>query len=67
MTSKVIVDAHAGWPIKVTAIDTYPQDAEPKHMELGIVQPGEVREFHCTNTRQIMVSEMPRVSAETVA
>ena len=59
MTTKVTVDAHAGWPVKVEAIDTYPGE-EPKSVELGIVPPGEVRDFFTFNTRVLIISEMPR-------
>ncbi len=60
MTTKVTVDAHAGWPVKVTAVDTYPPGSEPKHVELGVVPPNETREFYVTSTRQLLVTEMPR-------
>lgn len=60
MTTKVTVDAHAGWPVKVEAIDQYPGDAEPKTVELGIVAPGEVREFHVFDARRIVVTELAR-------
>lgn len=60
MTTKVTVDAHAGWPVKVEAIDQYPADAEPVTRDLGTVQPGEVREFHATSTRKIVVTELAK-------
>lgn len=60
MTTKVIVDAHAGWPVKVEAIDQYPADAEPVMTDLGTVQPGDVRAFHATNTRKIVVTELAK-------
>ena len=60
MTTKVTVDAHAGWPVKVEAIDTY--NGESKTSELGIVPPYENRDFYVTNTRQIVVTEMPKES-----
>ena len=58
MTSKVIVDAHAGWPMKVTALDTF--NGETKETELGTVPPGGKQEFHVTDSRKIIVEELPR-------
>ena len=60
MTTKVTVDAHAGWPVKVKAIDTF--DGESKTTELGIVPPHENRDFFVHSTRQIVVTEMPKGS-----
>lgn len=65
MTTKVTVDAHAGWPVKVEAIDQYPDQTEPTHSELGIVKPGEVRDFYIHSARQIVVTEMARQPQET--
>lgn len=58
MTSKVEVDAHAGWPIKVTAVDTY--NGVTNETELATVAPGEKAVFHVTSTRKIIVEELPR-------
>jgi hypothetical protein len=64
MTTKVTVDAHAGWPVKVEAIDTIYDENGPtgaaQTVELGIVEPGTVRDFYCTNSRQLVVTEMKR-------
>jgi hypothetical protein len=60
MTTKVTVDAHAGWPVKVEAIDTY--DGESKTTELAVVPAFEKRDFYVTSTRQIVVTEMPKGS-----
>ena len=60
MTTKVTVDAHAGWPVKVEAIDTY--DGESKTTELGIVPAYENRDFYVHSNRQIVVTEMPKQS-----
>lgn len=64
MTTKVTVDAHAGWPVKVEAIDQYPGDAEPVTRELGIVQPGEVRDFHVFDARKIVITELKKDAAQ---
>lgn len=55
MTTKVTVDAHAGWPVKVEAID---HGGDPQ--ELGIVQPNEQRSFVVFDTRQLVITEMPK-------
>ena len=60
MTTKVTVDAHAGWPVKVEAIDTF--NGETTKEELGTVPPHEKRDFYATSTRQIVVTEMPKGS-----
>lgn len=59
MTTKVTVDAHAGWPVKVEAIDTY-RGEEPKRHELGIVPAGEVQDFFTFDTRVLIITEMTR-------
>lgn len=61
MTTKVTIDAHAGWPVKVVRINPDTQerldeDAYPDE----IVQPGEVREFYVHSTMALEVYEMPR-------
>lgn len=56
MTTKVEVDAHAGWPVKVEALDTL--DGDVKATLLAEVPAGQVMEFHATDTRQILVTEL---------
>lgn len=58
MTTKVTVDAHAGWPVKVEITD-----ARKTVCSEQIVPPGEKRDFYVTNTRSLSISEMPRVNA----
>lgn len=66
MTTKVIVDAHAGWPVKVQALDNeYDHEAQAfsgalTMSDLGVVAPGEIQEFHATDSRKIVVSELRR-------
>lgn len=60
MTTKVTVDAHAGWPVKVEAIDTDLAGVATTPNLLGEVPAGQVMEFHATDTRQILVTEMKR-------
>lgn len=63
MTTKVTVDAHAGWPVKVEAEDFYPATmTEAKVTTLAIVQPGTVMEFYATSTRQLIITEMANVA-----
>jgi hypothetical protein len=64
MTTKVIVDAHAGWPVKVEALDDVYDESGPTGVstttELGIVEPGTQREFYATSSRKLLVTEMKR-------
>lgn len=60
MTTKVTVDAHAGWPVKVEALDYEDADStESETTELAVVQPGEVQNFHVHSTRQLIITELP--------
>lgn len=64
MTTKVTVDAHAGWPVKVQALDNeYDHEkgdfsGAVQLTDLGTVQPGEVQDFYCTDSRKIVVTEL---------
>lgn len=62
MTTKVTVDAHAGWPVKVEALDTFNAFPEPatQRVELGIVPPNQVQDFYIHSTRVLIITEMPR-------
>lgn len=60
MTTKVTVDAHAGWPVRVEAVDQYPADADPVTKEIGIVPANEKQDFYVTSTRKLIISEMQR-------
>lgn len=61
MTTKVTVDAHAGWPVQVEAEDKF-LNGEITNSILGIVQPGEVRDFYVFDTRKITVIELKKDS-----
>lgn len=54
MTSKVTVDAHAGWPVEVTQTEA---GAEPV---VTIVEPGQVQDFYVHNGHEIHVRELVR-------
>lgn len=58
MTTKVTVDAHAGWPVKVEAVYTY--EGKTETSELQVVPPGQIQEFYATDTQQILVTELKR-------
>lgn len=65
MTTKVTVDAHAGWPVKVEAVDFQPDGYEKKH-EIGIVPSNEVRDFYVHSSRKLIITEMARPAPETL-
>ena len=59
MTTKVTVDAHAGWPVLVTIKDGEP--THEKHVRTEIVAPNTVRDFHIHSGMQIIgIEEQPR-------
>jgi hypothetical protein len=53
MTTKVTVDAHAGWPVKVIFLD---QVSEKETMT--IVKPYTTQDFHVWDGRMITIIEM---------
>lgn len=58
MTTTVTVKAWHGSPVRVTTIDKYAdQEATETTYELGA---GEERDFHATDTRKILVEELPK-------
>ena len=58
MTTKVTVDAHAGWPVKVVLGNPVYKDAEEQEI---IVQPNTVREFYVHDSLNIiLIEEMKR-------
>ena len=59
MTTKVTVDAHAGWPVQVEIVDQYPGDAEPQ-TRVEIVPANTARDFYVHSTRKLVVSEMTK-------
>ena len=58
MTTRVTVDAHAGWPVEVVTIDQYGD--KPATEATETVAPNTVREFYVTNSRTLRISELPR-------
>ncbi|RUW55600.1 hypothetical protein EOA32_00850 [Mesorhizobium sp. M1A.F.Ca.ET.072.01.1.1] len=63
MTTKVTVDAHAGWPVHVTTIDqVYDHEAQKmtdEWRETGkdTVPANEKRDFYVTSSRRLIVEE----------
>lgn len=58
MTTKVEVDAHAGWPVKVTLIDNGGTDKE--QLTEIIVAPNTVGTFYVWSGRSLVVQEQDR-------
>lgn len=64
MTTKVTIDAHAGWPVEVTLRDGEPD--YPKSARIEVVEPNTTRDFYIHSGLEILgVREMKRpVAAE---
>lgn len=56
MTTKITVDAHAGWPVEVYALDSY--GGSVKETLLGTIQPGQAMDFYATDSREIRAVEI---------
>ena len=60
MTTKVTVDAHAGWPVKVTTVQLN-SDGTPKQSSDTIVPANTKQDFYIHSHMQLAgVKEMPR-------
>ena len=59
MTTKVTVDAHAGWPVQVELIDQYPGQNEPT-VSVEVVAPHTARDFYVHSNRSLTVREMSK-------
>ncbi len=66
MTTRIYVDAHAGWPVKVTALDKQP-DGSVKEFDLGTVPPNKNQDFHVWDTRSLRIEELSRPPANESA
>lgn len=60
MTTKVTVDAHAGWPVKVTKTEN-DNAGNTTHVTEEVVPPNEVRDFYVHSHMKIAVEEVPKV------
>lgn len=58
MTTKVTVDAHAGWPVEVVIVDDYSDREITENTET--VAPNTARDFYATQNRSFRIREMPR-------
>ncbi|SKB32314.1 hypothetical protein [Sphingopyxis flava] len=59
MTTKVTVDAHAGWPVEVTA--RYGEPDQPKSVSVHIVEAGSAQDFYIHSGLEILnVRELKR-------
>lgn len=55
MTTKVTVDAHAGWSVSVEAFDP---TMEYESEDTVIVKPGTVEVFYVHSTKALMITEL---------
>lgn len=55
MTTKIIVAANHGWPVKVEGID--PKTGEPVKYG-GTVPAGETRDFYCHSSMDLRIHEV---------
>lgn len=59
MTTRVTVDAHAGWPVQVVGI--YGEPHMPKEIRTDVVPPLTMKDFYIhSGFRIISIEELPR-------
>lgn len=58
MTTRVIVDAHAGWPVKVVKRELN-TDGSINNAREEVVPPNTTQEFYVHSGLEILVKEMP--------
>lgn len=64
MTTKVTVDAHAGWPVRVTAVDQQSGEGPgSRETVLGEVPPNETKDFYVHQGRKLIIEELERPAA----
>jgi hypothetical protein len=59
MTTKVTVDAHAGWPVKVTRVDL-DNALNPFRRTDEIVAPFTQKDFYIHTTLKLEIEELPK-------
>lgn len=62
MTTKVTVDAHAGWPVEVTTVDRVQiegETAERVTESTTVVPPRAVQYFYVHSHRELRIKELP--------
>lgn len=63
MTTKVTVDAHAGWPVEVTTVDrvrVLGEDADRVTESKTVVAPHTTQDFYVHSHRELHVKELPQ-------
>ena len=58
MTTKVTVDAHAGWPVKVTQVQLNQQGEKASETETT-VPPNTKQDFYVHSHMELHIKEMP--------
>lgn len=58
MTTKVTVDAHAGWPVRVTKV-SLDSDGKPIGETVETVAPNTAQDFYVHSHLELHVKEMP--------
>lgn len=61
MTTKVTVDAHAGWPVEVTTVDLNTDGS--KLESKSTVPPNTTQDFYVHSHRELHIKEMPNTPA----
>lgn len=59
MTTKVTIDAHAGWPVLVIQ-EQIDAEGQPTAVYETTVDPGTVREFFICQHLRLRIQELPR-------
>lgn len=57
MTTRINVDAHAGWPVSVVVMDKMTDGSDRRGAET-IVAPDTSQDFHIWDTRSLVITEM---------
>ena len=58
MTTKVTVDAHAGWPVKVTSVQL-DSEGKPSGESETTVAPNATQDFYVHSHLELHIKEMP--------
>ena len=59
MTTRVMVDAHAGWPVQVTLLSIN-SDGEKTGETVRTVEPNTTQDFCVHSHQELHVKELPR-------
>ncbi len=59
MTTKITVDAHAGWPVEVQEIDL-DKDGLVISSRMTIVQPKTIQDFAVWDNRKLSIKELKK-------